>query len=94
MQNRQREGSGLASAGLGDADHVLAGQRDRDGLGLDGGWGDVVFFLEGTPDWLGEAEVLKRGQNGSFCVQTIPAAGGMRRALVNGRPRVRGVDFG
>ena len=36
-QHRQHEGCGLAGAGLGDAQHVLALQRVRDGAGLDRG---------------------------------------------------------
>ncbi len=37
MQNRQDKGSGLAGAGLGGADDILAGQDGRDRRGLDGG---------------------------------------------------------
>jgi hypothetical protein len=35
-QHRQREGRGLAGAGLGDAEHVAAGEDVRDRLPLDG----------------------------------------------------------
>ena len=67
VQDGQREGRGLAGAGLGDADDVTAGQGERDGLSLDGRGREVVFFLERTRDWIGEAEILKGGQkSGSF----------------------------
>jgi len=36
MQDRKREGCGLAGAGLGDADDVTAGECEGNGLGLDG----------------------------------------------------------
>ena len=62
MQDRQREGGGLAGSGLRDADDVAAGQGDRNGLGLDGGGGDVFLFGKRTQDRFGEAEVIKRRQ--------------------------------
>jgi hypothetical protein len=37
VDQRQGEGGGLAGAGLGDAQNVLAGEGDRDGLRLNGG---------------------------------------------------------
>ena len=37
-QHRQSEGGGLAGAGLGDAQHVAAGERLGNGFGLNGGW--------------------------------------------------------
>ena len=67
VQDRQREGCGLAGAGLGDADDVTAGHCEGDGLGLDGRRGEVIFFLEGTRNGIGKAEILKGGQKrGSF----------------------------
>ena len=62
VQDRQREGGGLAGAGLGDAEHVAAGQCDGDGLGLDGRGREVILFFERTRDGIGEAEILKGGQ--------------------------------
>ena len=62
VQDRQREGGGLAGAGLGDADDVAAGQRERNGLGLDGGGGEVVLFGKRASDRFGEAEIMKGGQ--------------------------------
>ena len=63
VEDREREGGGLAGAGLGDADDVAAGQRQGDGLSLNGRGRDVVFFLERTRDRIGEAEILKGGQS-------------------------------
>ena len=50
MQDRQREGRGLASPGLGNADDVTARHQERNGLGLDRGWREVLFLGEGTCD--------------------------------------------
>ena len=67
VQDRQREGRRLAGAGLGDADDVASGKRQRDGLSLDRGGCDVILFLESTRDGIGQAEILKGGQKrGSF----------------------------
>ncbi len=56
-QQRQREGRGLAGAGLGLAQHVAAGQHRRDGGGLDGGWGFVAHFGDRGHDRRGQAEI-------------------------------------
>ena len=48
--HRQHEGAGLAGAGLGDAEHVAAFERVRDGLDLDRGGGDVAGFGYGLQD--------------------------------------------
>ncbi len=44
MQDRQREGGGLAGAGLRDADDVASAECDGDGLGLDRGWSERIFL--------------------------------------------------
>ena len=62
MEDRQREGRGLAGAGLGDADDVARGEHLRDGLGLDRGGVGVLLVSEGAGDGLGKAEVEKGGQ--------------------------------
>src|ERR1700686_3187516 len=62
MQDRQREGRGLAGAGLGDADNVAARHQERDGLGLDRGWREVLFLGGGTGNGVVEFEVGKGGQ--------------------------------
>ena len=61
-EDRQREGGGLAGAGLRDADEITAGKNQRDGVGLDRGGGDVLLFGKGANDRLCEAEIVKRGQ--------------------------------
>src|ERR1700761_3788766 len=62
MQDGKREGCSLAGAGLGDADDVTAGKRKGNGLSLDWRGCEVIFFLEGTRNGIGEAEILKGGQ--------------------------------
>ena len=59
LDDRQREGGGLAGSGLRDADDVAALQSERDGLGLDRGGRYVFLFSEGAKDRLYEAEVVK-----------------------------------
>ena len=85
MQDRQREGRGLAGAGLGDADDVTAGQCDGDGLSLDGRGREVIFFLERTRDGIGKAEILKGGQKGGSFHNKKQAPGTV------GQERARGV---
>jgi hypothetical protein len=74
MQDRQREGRGLAGSGLGNADDVTARHQERNGLGLDRGWREVLFLGEGTCDWVVEIEVSKGGQMKklSVCALTRP----------------------
>ena len=59
VQDRQREGRGLAGAGLRNADDIAAGENDRNGLCLNRGGGGVVLFDKGAKDRLCEAEVVK-----------------------------------
>ena len=96
VQDRQREGRGLAGAGLGDADDVTASDGERNGLGLDRRGRVVVFFLESTRNGFGEAEILKGGQKrGSFqSKRQAPNRFGQERARGCQRhPRVWGVGF-
>ena len=60
LQDGQREGGGLAGAGLGDAQHVAALQQRRDGARLDRRGHGVTGGIEGTQQRLGEAEIRKR----------------------------------
>ena len=60
LQDGQREGGGLAGAGLGDAQHVAALQQCRDGARLDRRGHGVAGGIEGTQQRLGEAEIRKR----------------------------------
>ena len=94
--HRQGEGGRLAGARLGDAQHVLAGQRDGDGLGLDGGRGRVAGRFDSGQNLGAEAKLSKRFRfqksvtpDASLihaCV-TSPAEGG---ASARGRTRRRG----
>jgi hypothetical protein len=97
VQDRQREGCGLAGAGLGDADDVTAGKCEGDGLSLDGRGREIILFLERTRDWIGKAEILKGGQKaGSFHYKgQAPGIVAARSARGCQRhPRVWGVGFG
>ena len=76
IEDRQREGRGLAGAGLGDADDVAGGEHLRDGLGLDRGGSDVLLVDEGASDRLRKAEFEKGGQRGIFHVAKRPAPKG------------------
>ena len=59
IQDRQREGCGLAGAGLRDADDIAVLHGDRNGLILDRGRGYVFLFGEGAKDRRCEAELVK-----------------------------------
>ena len=59
-QHRKDEGSGLAGAGLGDAENVAAGQNVRDRLFLNGGRGGVTGGRDGGEHLVGQAEMGKR----------------------------------
>ena len=78
LQDRQREGGGLARAGLRDADQVAALQQVRDRLRLDGRGIGVVFFVERALERLGEGklgEVMGRpamaSEAGAGCVDEV-----------------------
>ena len=60
LEDGQQEGRGLAGAGLGDAQDVLAFQQQGDGPLLDRGRREIVLGMQGTPERLGDAEVGKR----------------------------------
>ena len=62
IEDRQREGCGLAGAGLRNADDVAAGEHLRDGLRLNGSGGFVALFDEGAGDGLSESKFKKSGQ--------------------------------
>ena len=59
LQDGQREGGGLAGAGLRQAEEVTAGQDGRDGLGLDGRRRDIVFLGQRAQQRLAELEFGK-----------------------------------
>jgi hypothetical protein len=65
LDDRQEERGGLAGPGGGDADHVLPGERGRDGLRLDGRGGLEPGAGEGGERLLGELQVGEGGQCGA-----------------------------
>jgi hypothetical protein len=66
--HRQREAGGLAGAGLGDAQHVLAFQRGGDRAGLDRSGGFVASFGNGLEDQRVQLQVGKfRHERPSGC---------------------------
>ena len=60
VEHRQRERGGLAGAGLGAAQHVAAGQHQRDRLLLDRGGGGVAIVGERAQQGRREAEGFER----------------------------------
>ena len=46
LQQRQGEGSGLAGAGLGQAEDILAVEHRRNGLNLNGGGGNIAAVTD------------------------------------------------
>ena len=66
MQDRQREGGGLAGSGLGYSDQVAARHDGRDRLRLDRGWREVFFFGKRTRDGVVKLKVVKGGQRRYF----------------------------
>ena len=59
-EHRKDEGSGLAGAGLGDAENVSAGQNVGNRLFLNGGRGGVAGGRYGGEHLVGQAEMGKR----------------------------------
>src|SRR4030081_3166396 len=84
MQDRKREGCGLAGAGLGNADDVTAGECDGDGLSLDRRGREIILFLEGTRDGIGKAEILKGGQKVGYFHYKRQAPDGTRQERARG----------
>jgi hypothetical protein len=62
LQQWQREGRGLAGAGLGGREQVASVVHGRNGALLDGGRRDVAQFLDGAQQVGREAELIKRHQ--------------------------------
>src|SRR5262249_54034162 len=56
-EHRQREGGGLAGAGLRDAEYVAAREHVRYGLLLDGGRGGVAARFSRGRNFCGKAEL-------------------------------------
>ena len=58
-EHRKDEGSGLAGAGLGDAEHVAPGEDERDRLFLNGGRGGVTGGRNSGENLVGQTEMGK-----------------------------------
>src|SRR3546814_3118402 len=88
LQNGKREGSGLAGAGLRDAEQILALQHIGNGLGLNGGGGFISLRRKRLGNRIGKAEFGKSFQNTVFqtCMSThhCRAADGFRAHGMNG----------
>lgn len=61
FERGEHEGGGLAGARTGLSDAVFAGECDRNESRLDGAWGFVADFAEGTKSGGRETEVLEGG---------------------------------
>jgi hypothetical protein len=93
LNDRQREGGGLARARLGTAEHVASGQNGRDGVGLYGSGLLVPLALQRLEDRHAEAEVgkicqllvLSKGHGYVGCADNVDA---QRNARPVGRTRV------
>ena len=66
LQDGEREGRGLAGAGLGDAEEIPAGEDVRNGLGLDGRRRRIFLVRERPEERRGEAELGELSQCFSF----------------------------
>jgi hypothetical protein len=75
LQQRQAERGGLAGAGLGAAEHVVAGENERNGLGLDRRRRGVAVFGQRAQQRGREPERFERHGCSSVVVATgMPAA--------------------
>jgi len=79
VDDRQREGRGLAGSGLRNADDIAALQHDRNGLILDRGGSDVFLFSEGAKDRLSEAKSLNEVKESLSYMANRPARSCERR---------------
>src|SRR5690606_26460877 len=57
--HRKHERCRLAGSRLGNSQHVLTGQGDRDGLGLNGSWAGVAGCLDGGQNLWAESKLSK-----------------------------------
>ena len=76
-----------------DTLHVAPFERERNGLGLDGSGGDVVFVTKRSRDHVGEAEILEGGQKGGVFHKAVCAPARMPGAGVSGAPACLGSRF-
>ena len=89
LDDREEERGGLAGPGGGDADDVLARERGRDGLRLDGRGGLEPGAGEGGERLLGELQVGKGGQ-GVRAYSPLGWPGTITRSSDGGRRRRAG----
>ena len=75
-EHRQREGGGLAGAGLRNAEHVAAREDVGDRLFLDGGGGGVTGRFNRSENLVGQT---KFGKGHITSSQNLPVAGPRRR---------------
>ena len=61
LQDGEREGRGLAGAGLGDAKQILALEQARNGLRLDGSGALIALGGKCAEEGFGELEIGKSG---------------------------------
>ena len=66
IEDGQREGCGLAGAGLGNTNKVATGQENGNGLRLNWRRRDVFLLDERAVNLLGEAKFTKCGQRKHF----------------------------
>jgi hypothetical protein len=91
VDRRKHEGRGLAGAGLGDSEQVLALEQDRDRLLLDRGRGRIFLQGKRLEDGLRKPEIFKR--HGNSLVSCSARAQPERRAQtrrVFANPREKG----
>ena len=62
VEDGKSEGCGLAGAGLGDAEQILAFDEKRDGLRLNWRRLEIAFVLERALQRLGQAEAVERSE--------------------------------
>ena len=73
VQDWQRKSSGLASAGLRNANEIAAREHNGNGSGLHGGGGYIVLVHKGASNRFGKAEGIKRGQSRVLMNRQRPA---------------------
>ena len=91
VEHGKGEGGGLAGAGLGGGDHVVAGEHQRDGLLLDGGRLGVAHLAHGGHDVLAKTKLFKSCHSTSLLIGLLRARSVRAAAKAAPRPGVHGV---
>ena len=94
MQHRQREGSGLAGAGLDDAEDVAPVELRLDRLRLDRGRSDEAGALQRGRQRSGEAELFERSYRQNVSFPPVPASGRATAVLSQAKRIWRGRLWG